>query len=206
MCWSNDITFDFVGIRPKKNPPLNKLDCNVLLWNTEGIKNAMDLAPPDILHNYDLAIFTETFIMDNWNHPLFYSTHVLAKKGDKGRPAGGISVLMRPWMTPIIRTIRKENAVLIVTKELAIIAAYYPPNHSALEILEEIHYLIQQIKHEKPTIIAGDLNCRIDKKNSKTKLVVDALEEEGFTLLNDRNTPTYICHNGSSAIDLSPME
>ena len=59
MCWSNDITFDFVGIRPKKNPLLNKLDCNVLLWNTEGIKNAMDLAPSDILHKYDLAIFTE---------------------------------------------------------------------------------------------------------------------------------------------------
>ena len=52
-------------------------------------------------------------------------------------------------------------------------------------------------------ILAGDLNCPVDKTNGKAKIVLDYLLWEGLTLVNDGKVLTYICHNGGSAIDLT---
>ena len=55
---------------------------------------------------------------------------------------------------------------------------------------------------EIPTLLAGDLNCRIDRPNSKSKALIELMEEEGFALTNTAQTKTYISHNSSSTIDL----
>ena len=91
---------------------------------------------------------------------------------------------------------------MLETKEIAIIAAYYAPNHTALDIIEELRQLILQ-QNKKPIIITEDFNCRIDVDNYKAKLVTEKIRDEGFTQLNDNKTPTYICHNGKSTIDLA---
>ena len=51
-------------------------------------------------------------------------------------------------------------------------------------------------------ILAGDLNCRIDKPNVKTELILETMAEEGFILINKPDLKTYIAPNGTSTIDL----
>ena len=55
---------------------------------------------------------------------------------------------------------------------------------------------------EFPTLLTGDLNCRMDRPNCKSKALMKLMEEEGFALTNAAQTKTYILHNGSSTIDL----
>ena len=167
------------------------------------MKSALALTPTDIIHDKDLAILTETFLVDNWQHTGFYNIHLLAKKGERGRPMGGISILLKPWMTPTEQIIRQENSMLVATPNINIIAAYFQPYANAVEIIDEIGTLLKQCDNNKPAIIGGDFNCRLDVGNYKTKLVIRTLEEEGFVLLNNPQIPTYICHNGKSTIDIA---
>ena len=51
-------------------------------------------------------------------------------------------------------------------------------------------------------LLSGDFNCPIDNPTRKTNEVLTFLEGEGLQLINDKSMPTYICHNGTSAIDL----
>ena len=51
-------------------------------------------------------------------------------------------------------------------------------------------------------LIAGDINCRIDRTNIKTQTLMDTLEDEGFMLVNKSDMPTYVAPNGTSSIDL----
>ncbi|KAJ4426886.1 hypothetical protein ANN_26685 [Periplaneta americana] len=81
--------------------------------------------------------------------------------------------------------------MLVVASNINVIAAYFQPHTNAVEIIDEIDTLIKQCVNNKPAIIAGDLNCRLDVGNYKTKLVIRTLEEEGFTLMNNPQIPTY---------------
>ncbi|KAJ4441179.1 hypothetical protein ANN_11030 [Periplaneta americana] len=68
--------------------------------------------------------------------------------------------------------------------------------------LNELSQAINKINKEETVILAGDLNCRIDITQDKAASVISYLENEGLSLINDKQEKTYICHNGSSTIDL----
>ena len=53
---------------------------------------------------------------------------------------------------------------------------------------------MQAISNKDPTeplMVAGDFNCRIDIPNNRGQTLTDAMEEEGFTLLNNAASKTY---------------
>ena len=50
-------------------------------------------------------------------------------------------------------------------------------------------------------ILVGDLNARLDKGNRGADLI-EAFEPQSLVCLNNIEVPTYVCHNGSSVIDL----
>lgn len=54
----------------------------------------------------------------------------------------------------------------------------------------------------KPTILMGDLNCRIDRSSVKTQMVIHFLTDYRLKLLNREVEYTYIAPNGRSTIDL----
>lgn len=56
--------------------------------------------------------------------------------------------------------------------------------------------------HDKPALIVGDLNCRLDQPKLKTKEVLKCLEEEGLILINEAKTKIYFAPSGCSTIDL----
>lgn len=154
-------------VRYADNKRARKTEENIkiMLWNIEGLKNAMSTVPTDFLQGYDIAILTESFLIDNWQHPDYHCTHLKAKQGERGRPAGGIAVLIKPELTPIISTNHLEHTLMIETKHITIISAYFQPNKSAIDIIDEIGQMIAQCRQYKPIIIAGDLNSRLDTQN-----------------------------------------
>ncbi|KAJ4425617.1 hypothetical protein ANN_27813 [Periplaneta americana] len=82
-----------------------------------------------------------------------------------------------------------------------IVGIYCRPQEDPADITGKLMSAISNMQQDKPSIIAGDLNCRIDKPNQKCREVLNCLAEEGFVLVNKPETKIYFAINGSSAID-----
>ncbi|KAJ4429174.1 hypothetical protein ANN_26177 [Periplaneta americana] len=80
---------DTNSFAPKELAEDSKID--FLLWNVEGLKSILELAPNELLAKQDVLVLTETFMTDNIDIPGFYATHVSATQGLRGRPIWGIS-------------------------------------------------------------------------------------------------------------------
>ncbi|KAJ4433004.1 hypothetical protein ANN_15261 [Periplaneta americana] len=76
------------------------------------------------------------------------------------------------------------------------------PDYRQEDIIDELTTALNSVPRKAPVIHAGDLNCRIDADNHKSKAVISFLEEEGLTLINKKEGKTYISFNGCSTIDL----
>ncbi|PSN55010.1 hypothetical protein C0J52_02335 [Blattella germanica] len=132
----------------------------------------------------------------------YYSIHSLARKSAEGRPAGGVSLFYKPWLGPVETIHTDENLLIAKTNTVTIIGTYIPPNTEVEDIMETLINSLQKIKFNENVILAGDMNCRLDKPDSKCKTILAFLEEENFKLVNDPEQKTYFAHNGSSTIDL----
>lgn len=97
---------------------------------------------------------------------------------------------------------KTSNIVCIQTALCTIIAAYFQPEYKEEEIIGEITAVMTLISRKETVILAGDLNCRIDIRQPKAEQVIRFIEGEGLTLANKAEEKTYVCHNGSSTIDL----
>lgn len=150
----------------------------------------------------DVIILTETFLLQETELQGYYNHHILAKQGLTGRPSGGISCFFQPWLAPSSAIQITPNLLIIQLKGIAVVSGYYQPECTVQEIIEDLTEAFNKIENQQPVIVAGDFNCRIDKENQKTRMLVNYIVEEGFSLLNNPNEPTYICHNGRSTIDL----
>lgn len=156
---------------------------------------------PDSALQGDIIVLTETFSLDSPRVKGYYSHHVSALQGQTGRPSGGISCLVKPWLTPTEVIHKTKNLLGVRTKVGVILCTYFPPESSSFEIIDSLSSALYKIENE-PTILAGDFNCRIDIKSNKTEAVKTFLEQEGLLLHNDHRLPTYVSHNGTSVIDL----
>ncbi|KAJ4427011.1 hypothetical protein ANN_26810 [Periplaneta americana] len=176
-----------------------KLRC--LSWNIEGLLNAVDQTD-DIFENYDLIILVETFLRKEWDANSFYAIHVLAEQSQLGRPKGGITCLIHPKLSPFQMIHKTDHVLAIRTKTCCIIGVYFQPELRQDHIIDELSNALLKVTRKELLILAGDLNCRIDRPDLKTTTIISFLESEGLTLINNKGTKTYIGPNGSSTIDL----
>jgi hypothetical protein len=63
--------------------------------------------------------------------------------------------------------------------------------------------MLNELDSSNPVILAGDLNCWVDKTNNGSKAVIIFLEEEGLTMINNLRIAIYICHSRTSATDIA---
>ena len=173
----------------------------IVTWNVEGLESIMRHMPEPIFTS-DVVVLTETFLTEEKPMRGYYSYHTLAIQGEAGRPSGGITCLLKSWLSPCSIVHRTYNTVVIKTKIFYIIGTYFQPECTEQFIIEEISEVLNKLETDKPLILAGDLNCRTDKRTQKATSVLEYLTEEGLKLINDPDEPTYICHNGTSTIDL----
>ena len=177
------------------------MNIKVLNWNAEGLKNAIKYVPEGELQNYDILVFTETFATEPIDIEGFHGLHSYAKKTE-GRPTGGVACYLKPTMGNFKVVYKDENVLAVGTEALTTIAVYIRPQATTEEVMETIMTATDATKEMENVIIAGDINCRIDRTNNKTETVMEAMREEGFRLANKADLVTYVAHNGTSAIDL----
>ncbi|KAJ4432874.1 hypothetical protein ANN_21513 [Periplaneta americana] len=191
-CWT---------VTSQQAAPSRSGKASMLLWNIEGLNGVRNIMPVNIFKE-DITILTETFLTKEVDLPGFYNYHVLANQGNMGRPSGGITCLVKPWLAPITVLKRTPNLFMLKTNCITIIGGYFQPEFSAQEIIEALNESIANTSTEEAVVIAGDFNCRTDIHNIKAAQTIAYLEQEGFKLINDPKEPTYISYNGASTIDL----
>ena len=134
--------------------------------------------------------------------PRKYSAHAIAQHRNEGRPYGGISCYIDRKLGQVTLRHSDDNYTLVKTDTVTILAMYFKPQTDVETIIARIMSATSLIHPEVPVIIAGDFNCRIDKAMQRSKLLVEALEEEGFRLISNAEQTTYFAPNGSSTIDI----
>jgi hypothetical protein len=82
----------------------------------------------------------------------------------------------------------RENTVIVQFNNLQIIGIYIRPQCSADEVVEAIMSALELTDPEISTLLAEDLNCRMDRPNNKLQALMELMEEEGFTLTNAAQT------------------
>ena len=175
---------------------------NLVLWNVEGLRSLLGGGVVTFFEKFDMLLLTETFQLKPSSIPGFYSFDELAVKLEKGRPMGGITVAVRAeWRPkPIFRS---EHMVGVEILSGVVYCAYFSPTCEVLDIVDHLAERLCLMDLSKQTLIAGDFNARIDAGRSmKTEAIVDLMEDFGFSLISCESEPTYLCHNGSSVIDL----
>ena len=106
-------------------------------------------------------------------------------------------------MLPVNILYKDPTALAIETQHLNIICAYFPPHTIASDIVAQVAEAVQHIpQNNKPTLLAGDFNVRIDQQTSRADIVNEHFIQMGFILESKAEMKTYLCHNGSSTIDL----
>ena len=110
--------------------------------------------------------------------------------------------MIKARLSPFKILSKSNNILVIQTKLCNIIAAYFQPDYDEEELLDEVTAALNLIPRTDTVVMAGDLNCRIDKNHPKAVRVVEAIQKEGLSLINDEEEKTYIGPNGCSTIDL----
>lgn len=174
----------------------------IMIWNVEGLNSVLTATPFLAFQENDILFFTETFATEDTEINNFYGIHSPAKKGDRGRPSGGLSCFVKSHLQPLNGINCTENTLTVSTRLVNIVGVYFAPNTEPETIIDDLGRALETIDDNKPTILAGDLNCRIDKRNVKTQAVVDFLLDYRLRLLNREQEFTYIAPNGRSTIDL----
>ena len=159
-------------------------------------------SPENTFEFYDAVIMVETFLTSEWSTDKHYTVHKLAVQGPMGRPKGGITCMLKPKFAPFKVLYKSNNALVVKTKLCVFICMYFQPEFISHQIIDEIGSALNTIGKNDSIILAGDLNCRIDIPTQKTKEVLEYLEEEGLSLVNDKYSKTYVSDNGTSTIDL----
>ena len=180
---------------PRKKPTGNQTTntrngqlLRTVLWNTEGLNGAIQLVPYNFFHKYDIVILTETFLTSDWDTHGFYCINNPATQNNRGRPKGGITCLIKPSLSPFRTEYKSEHILLVRTKLCIIICAYFQPDLTAEDIIEEMDAAMSKASKTDTVLLAGDFNCRIDITSKKTSLVLGFLEEEGFHKNNKKES------------------
>ena len=167
----------------------------VLTWNAEGLRSAMDLVPENLFNKYDVVILTETFLRTEWNTEHFNAIHSFATQGPKGRPKGGITCFIKARLSPFKILSKSNNILVIQTKLCNIIAAYFQTDYDEEDLIDKVTAALNLIPRRDTVVMAGDLNCRIDKNHPKAVRLLEAFQKVGLSLINDEEEKTYIVPN-----------
>lgn len=174
---------------------------SIAWWNIEGARHVMATAPDsDPLAGADLWMLCETF--NTAPTPILnFKTHEhLATKHARGRPSGGLLAGFRGSSSMDLKS-TTDHHIHCRVRGITIIGFYFPPDCPIDDVIDESSTAIGGADTGS-IIVLGDFNCRIDNGSERGQLLVSAMEGLGLTLHTCPDSPTYVCHNGSSTIDL----
>ncbi|KAJ4428458.1 hypothetical protein ANN_24495, partial [Periplaneta americana] len=128
------------------------------------------------LLEHDILVFSETFATEPINIEGYYGLHSYGRKTD-GRPTDGISCYLRPSQGNFKVIHKEENVFTVRTDNITVAAVYIRPQATTEEVIETLMTEITDTGRNESVIIVGDLNCRIDKVNARTEIVLETLRD-----------------------------
>lgn len=170
----------------------------VMLWNVEGLRNAANMIPDNLFREHDIVMLVETMLTSEWAANGMYTIHKFATQEQTGRPKGGITCLLGPNLSPFETLYASDHVLTIKTALCTLVTVYFQPETPAINIIDEIGTALSKLDQDRPLILGGDMNCRIDAPGPKAKLVLRYLQETGLELVNKKDRATYISHNGKT--------
>ncbi len=184
-------------------PPVTRCVHGVMLWNIEGYTTVNKTYTHEyIFKNSDIIALTETFITSQINIKDYNTYCSYANKQNRGRPVGGLMMAVRVSIRSKL-IVANEQYISVKIADTILTLFYFRPEEELEEIVATINDSINSNRNiNKNLIIMGDFNCRIDNGSFRGLALTESLLDQGFSLLNPPDEPTYFCHSGSSCIDL----
>ena len=84
--------------------------------------------------------------------------------------------------------------------DLGCIVSYFTTDTNIDSITYELGNVLNLCRNLTSLVFGGDFNCRLDKPNLRSQILLENMRIYGLT--NHEKVPTYIYHNGTSVIDL----
>ena len=158
------------------------------------------------LSDVDVLVLTETWSLVSFELTGFYGAHALAQRATgPGRPSGGVSVFYNEKLGQTKLLLQEDNSVVLASPHLNIVACYVRPHpvEDTPHMIEKIATCFCLLDRRIPTLLAGDLNSRLDLPNNpRTSALISSLHDLGCSVMNDPRMPTFENHMGTSVIDL----
>jgi sorting nexin-29 len=161
----------------------------------EGIRSLLRRAGEIQLFSTDVILLTESLAKDA-TAPLLPDYYMFDTP--RSESSRGLAIGTR---TPATCLAKGDHYLAVETLGVIFMVAYFVPNTPMDEILMIISGALASLDPNKPMILGGDFNCRIDTGRRGTDLS-EQLYQYGFSLINERLQPTYVAPTGSSTIDL----
>ena len=161
--------------------------------------------------DFDVLLFTETFLTKLWPIPNFRVFNSFARPGEKknkkiSRPTGGMLIAINNKLDTNTSCCYKTESVLVLNLsqiDLFLVLCYFPPKTPLSDIKIQIADGLSNCNMNMNVALMGDFNCRIDSGNdNRGQELIDFLSEFSLICLNEKDTYTYTVHNGKSTIDL----
>ena len=175
-----------------------------MLWNVEGLRSLAENPEVDTLDKHDYLLLTETFVYEPSSihiptHKLF---HGLTEKPSKGRPKWGVAIGV-PSREHAKMIKQDAKAVTVEIDPCYLICVYSPPGEPVSSIVENIGECLQVCtKKDKHVVVGGDFNCNLLLDDSRSQAFKEAMSELELIIESPLTTPTYVCHNGTSCVDV----
>lgn len=130
-------------------------------WNVEGLRGVLNTMPENIFSDYDVCILTETFVTETTtiNIEGHYHVHIFATLELRGRPAGGVTCLLKATMSLFKVIINSDNLIMVKAALGTIIGAYFRPECSAVDIIENLGQALNNAPRTDRIILAGILTA-----------------------------------------------
>jgi hypothetical protein len=171
------------------------------------LKNGYDKLGFNYFRNFDILIFTETFLLENKNFsiPGFWNKHLFGfKNNGRGRPMRGVSIFYKAKLGHLGSFKILENSVILNFTNLSLVASYFEPMMTGNDVWVELTETLQFVQNHERVIFAGDYNCRLDQKYDKRETIQEFVEYNDLRIINSTPLqPTYATDDGKkSVVDL----
>jgi hypothetical protein len=136
--------------------------------------------------------------------PGFYSYRAKAFQGRRGRPYGGVTILVASTDRGTELIAAGSNYVIVGSPECCFIGTYFSPAVNDMLMIERLGAMMALIPPGVPVVLAGDFNARIDALPlpQRSELFLTFLLESGLWLCSQAAPLTYRSPQGDSTIDL----
>ena len=166
----------------------------LITWNCESPSTSLFLLPKSYFEKVDAISLTETWTTNEIHLPGFYAVCCHANSSGVGRPSGGVAVLLNERLRSMETLLSEDNCIVIEGDRINIVALYVRLRgaEETHDVVDKLVNSLHRVADKGLTIVAGDLNARLDKPDdSRTIAFEETLHEFGYWITSDPEIRTF---------------